>query len=236
MIDSNLTFIIQFLARDQLVAAKEEMKTRSAELQAVISSAGKLLLSGEIEELKFCMKAKIIRQLSPKQKVRIYELLRMLTIESNSENWFSVLFTDIQEFYARTGIKQNLRYSYLSKLTDAQFAAEFDEILWSNKRRTNLFRDLNSPVVNSKGQKIYDSLFEVLIAVIQSFHVSFIFKNKPKKKVYRKGYNDHGSLGSEFSKTLKQQSSDWSLNEEEQRRKKQVDDFHKFLLGLNGWI
>lgn len=236
MIDSNLTFIIQFLARDQLVAVKEVMKTRSAELQAVISSAENLIQSGKLEEIKFCTKAKIIRQLSPKQKIKIYELLRMLTIENNSDNWFSVLFSDVLEFYAKLGIKQNLRYSYLSKLTDAQFSYEFDELFWSNKRRTNYFRVLNSPVMDSENHKIYDNLFEVLIALIKSFHVVFIFKDHPKRKAFRKGYNDHGSLGSEFSKTLKQQSSDWSLNEEELKRKKQADDFHKLLLGLSGWI
>jgi hypothetical protein len=50
-------------------------------------------------------------------------------------------------------------------------------------------------------------MFQVLYEIIKTFTCHIIFKNKPKKKVFRKGYNDHGSLGSEFSTTFKATSS-----------------------------
>jgi hypothetical protein len=39
-------------------------------------------------------------------------------------------------------------------------------------------------------------------------------KQKPKKLQRHKGYRDHGSLGSDYSKTRKQQSTDWTVREE----------------------
>jgi hypothetical protein len=213
------------------------MKTRSAELQAVISSAGTRLFSGEIEEVRICTKAKIIRQLSPKKKILLYELVRMLALKhQGKENWFGILLADLEAFYAKTGINQNLRYLYLSNLSDNQFCYEMDTRLWGRRSRTNFFRLLNEPIVNNQNQVIYKNFFEVLNAIILGLHVEFTFKNHPKKKVYRKGYNDHGSLGSEYSRTLRQQSKDWSLCQTEQKRKDLINNYLDFFLGLNGWI
>lgn len=236
MINSNLAYLLQFLQRKELMFAKDLMKIRSAELQAVISSAEQKIFSGVLDEVKICVNNKIVRKLSIDQKILLYELITLLSLEESKQGWFAVLRIDLSELFSRLGIKQNYRYSYLSVLSDNQFAYRYDEILSVARARTNFFRRLRNPVKDDQDRVIYSDIYEVLYSIIKTTRVIFIYKNKPKKKVFRKGYNDHGSLGSEFSKTLKQQSSDWSLNELERKRQLNQENFTKFLLGFEGWI
>lgn len=236
MISSNLACLHRFLNRSELTVAKELMKIRSTELQAVMSSAGRPLSEGLVEEIKFQCKSKILRKLSTNQKILLYELVAILSLEE-PKSWFSLVFLDLQEFYAKIGIQQNLRYFYLSNLTENQLMYEIDCRLWNNKDRTNYFRNLRNPVLDSNNEKvIFSDMFQVLYEIIKTFTCHIIFKNKPKKKVFRKGYNDHGSLGSEFSTTLKQQAQDWSIKEQIEKREKERNDLLHFLLGLNSWI
>lgn len=84
-----------------------------------------------------------------------------------------------------------------------------------------------------KNEILLINLIEILSLLELRF--DFVLKRTPKVKQRRKGYNDHGSLGTELSQTLKQQSNDFyniQLHDLKQQEKQIKEDTLEFLKGL----
>jgi hypothetical protein len=172
------------------------------------------------------VKPSFVRDFSSEEKLFIYEVLRLASIENPQLRY---LVDDLQELLRKRGY-QHERYFYLTSLTDNQFSYELDcKVDRRNPSRRRYYRMLSTKF--GKKQLTLKEIIE------QYFFYDFIELNRPKakKKIRHKGYRDHGSLGSEFWKTRKQQSCDWSLRESEEIKNKRKMDFLSFLSGFGGW-
>lgn len=227
-INSNLSFAKDFIKPVVLDCTEVYQKTWSAENRVHYSSRLEQLINDEVALKDFIMTVKpsFVRDFSSEEKLFIYEVLRLAAVESPQ---LMYLIDDLQNLLKKRGY-QHERYLYLTSLTDNQFSYEMDcKLDYSNPSRRRYYR-----MLNTKFGKKQLTLKEILE---QYFFYDFIELNRPraKKKVRHKGYRDHGSLGSEFSKTLKQQSCDWSLRKLEEERNKKKIDFLSFLSGFGGW-
>lgn len=227
-INSNLSFAKDFIKPIVQDCTEVYEKTWSAENRVHYSSRLEQLIDSEVtfKDIIMTVKPSFVRDFSSEEKLFIYEILRLAAIESPQ---LMYLIEDLQNLLKRRGY-QHERYFYLQSLTDNQFSYEMDcKLDYSNRSRRRYYR-----MLNTKFGKKQLSLKEILE---QYFFCDFIELNRPraKKKIRHKGYRDHGSLGSEFSKTLKQQSCDWSLRELEEERIKRRSDLISFLTGFGGW-
>lgn len=108
-----------------------------------------------------------------------------------------------------------------------------DCYLWKPSQKRDFSRKINQKFLLNKKEI---TLRELISSPNIYFDFFVLPKRVPKEIQRHKGYRDHGSLGSEFSRTLRDQADDWSLREEEELREKEEADLHDFRLGLNGWI
>lgn len=227
MIHSNLTYAKQFLIPVVQTCTEVYKKTWSAENRVHYSSRlAEILDFNANKDIIISVKPSFMKDFGPKEKEFIYEIIRGISIEFPEVRY---LLEDLRELYRKRGY-QNDRYFYLESLTDNQFSYELDtKLLPKTKSRRIYYRKLSSKF--GRKQLTFDQILQ------EYFFTDFIELNRPKaKKVQRhKGYRDHGSLGSEFSKTLKQQSGDWSIRESEEHKKKKEQDLLDFLHSFAGW-
>lgn len=227
-LNSNLVFAQEFLKPIADFALEVYKKTWSAENRVHYSSRIEQLLEAGVEkDFIMTVNSKFVRDFSGKEKEFIYEIIRGSSIIYPELRY---LVEDLDQLLRKRGY-QNERYSYLSQLTDSQFAYEVDtKVFPKTKSRRTYYRKISMRF--GKKQLTIQEIIE------QYFFTDLIELNRPrpKKKVRHKGYRDHGSLGSEFSKTLKQQAGDWELRELEEKRRKRKEDLLEFLLGFAGWI
>lgn len=226
-INPNLCYAKSFISPIVQHCTEAYKKTWSAENRVHYSSRiASIIDTGSSKDIIITVKPSFVKDFSAKEKLFIYEVLRLASIEYPEIKY---ILDDLQNLLKKRGY-QNERYFYLNSLTDNQFSYEIDCLVdpGSTYRRI-YYRKLSC----NFGRKQL-SLEEVFN---EYFFTDFIELNRPraKRKQRHKGYRDHGSLGSEFSKTLKQQAGDWSIIEKEEQRRKQADDFLSFLSGLSGW-
>lgn len=225
--DSNLIFAQEFIDPIAKFALEAYKKTWSAENRVRYSSRVEELFDAGVEkDFIMTVKSNFVRDFSAKEKEFIYEILRGVTIV---EPCLRYILEDLDQLLRKRGY-QNERYFYLSSLTDNQFSYELDtKVLPNTKSRRTYYR--------KRSMKFGRKQLTLQEVFLQYFFTDIIELNRPRaKKTQRhKGYRDHGSLGSEFSKTLKQQSCDWSIREYEEQRKKEREDFLAFLSSFAGW-
>lgn len=226
-INSNLTFVKDFIEDIARHCDECFKKTWSAENRVHYSSRYETLLDNDIvKDFMIIINPKFMRDFSAKEKEFIYEILRLVSIEVPDLRY---LVDDLDRLFKQRSF-QNERYFYLSHLTDNMFAYELDVRLTpKHEYRRTYYRKLHSKF--GRKQLTLEEIFS------QYFFCDFIEVNRKraKKKVRHKGYRDHGSLGSEFSKTLRQQAGDISLMEAEAKRQKEKDDYLEFLRAFAGW-
>lgn len=229
MISENLYFLNSFLQEPdiQLIVGLESKLCPAEEIG--------LEYSREVEKDDSCnfeffiqLNPKILKELSPKEKIRIYEILRIFSLTELS-GW-KYIFDDYNNLLKKRGFRHE-RYLYLNSLPDSLFAYEIDCILTKGtKSRRNFYRK-----IHSKYQKNQSSLEEILL---KYFRLKVVKMNKKhnKRLVRHKGYRDRGSLGT-GDRTLDYDIySDIWVQEKERLRKKQTSDLLEFLAGLNGFI
>ena len=226
-INSNLHFAKVFVEPVVQKCTEAFKKTWSAENRVHYSSRiEQLFEAGEEKDFIMTVNSKFVRDFSATEKCYLYELLRLTSIEFPEIRF---ILDDLQNLLKRRGY-QNERYFYLSSLTDNQFAYEIDcKLTPKSPSRREYYRKRSTKF--GKKQLTLEEIID------KYFFTDIIELNRPraKRKIRHKGYRDHGSLGSEFSKTLKQQSCDWSLREKEEKKEKLRNDFLSFLLGFSGW-
>lgn len=182
------------------------------------------LLSGNYDVI-FRIDSKKLRNLSTKQELLLYILLRILK-QTDETGFLNVVFSDYNEYLIKKSFFNQPRYFYLQQLNEKQFNYEIDSELWNTKSRRHFYR-----VVNQKTKDGKDSI-DLLKEILLSCQFHLISKTRPKRTQRHKGYRDHGSLGSEFSRSQRQQiqSEEWrKICEREEKRKQ---DFLEFLRGL----
>lgn len=186
----------------------------------------KILLTQGATEVLITVKPSFMRDFSGKEKCFIYEVLRLASIEFPKIRY---LVDDLRNLFKQRNFQSD-RYFYLELLKDSFFAYEiFEKLTPGMESRRYYYR-----MLSSRFGKRRLTLQEVLS---EYFFTDIIELNrpKPKKKIRHKGYRDHGSLGSEYSRTLKQQSCDWSIKEAELQKKKRREDLINLLYGAGGW-
>lgn len=229
MIDSNLHLLRSFLTEIKNKINVEEIeKSGISELEVRCRSAEFLTkISTGNYDTEYRIQSKVLKKLSSRQKLEIYILLRILSQEE--ENSFCrLVFLDYKDYLTKITFTNNSKYFYLSYLSEKQFNYEIDTILWNKKSKEKYFSYLNQKFPNYE----YKNLFEILKEILLSFKLFLTEKHRPKKVQRHRGYRDHGSLGSDFSRTLKQQSNseEWKkICEEAEKEKK---DYLQFLLGM----
>jgi hypothetical protein len=169
---------------------------------------------------------KVLKELSPDEKVRIYEILRIFSLTDLS-GW-KYIFEDYNNLLRKRGFRHE-RYLYLNSLSDSLFAYEIDCILTKGyPSRRNFYRR-----IFSKYQKNQTSLKDLLLKYFRVKIVK-INKKRPKRLVRHKGYRDRGSLGTSDRILEHDIQTDVWLREKENLRKKHLEDFIEFLHGFNG--
>lgn len=201
-----------------------EVRYNSREFEEKVSSGN--------FETEFRISTKKLKYLGSEYKLYTYIILRLLSIRNDNQGYYGIIFEDYCNYLNKKTFSNNERYFYLSSLEDNMFCYEIDTVLFHQKSRRNFYRILYTRIPQRNNIR----LVELIVEIINSGTLLILPKKRPKRLQRHKGYRDHGSLGSEFSKTLKDQSSDWRIREEEEKEKKKQQDFIQFLLGLNGFI
>lgn len=233
MISSNLAFVQQFLTTIRnKIDVQEIEKNGISELEVRYNSREfeSKLQSGKYDVVSR-IDPKVLRNLTSTQKMNIYIMLRLLVQECDS-GFLRMVFSDYKEYLTKRTFFNNDRYFYLSSLTDSMFNYEIDTLLWNNKSKRDLYRKLSQ----REQQQNNKNTFELLEEILSSYQFSLIEKHRPKRVQRHKGYRDHGSLGSDFSKTLKQQANSAEWKEICEKAEKEKQDFLNFLWALHGWI
>lgn len=233
MISSNLAFVQQFLTTIRnKIDVQEIEKNGISELEVRYNSREfeSKLQSGKYDVVSR-IDPKVLRNLTSTQKMNIYIMLRLLMQECDS-GYLRMVFSDYKEYLTKRTFFNNDRYFYLSSLTDSMFNYEIDTLLWNNKSKRDLYRKLSQ----REQQQNNKNTFELLEEILSSYQFSLIEKHRPKRVQRHKGYRDHGSLGSDFSKTLKQQANSAEWKEICEKAEKEKQDFLNFLWALHGWI
>lgn len=228
MIDKNLYFVTEFLKPILTFAQQEFERVWSADNRVRYTSRLAELLELGVDKVTIIsIKPEFVKDFSGKEKVFIYTILRLLSIQDQR---FGYLLFDLQELLRKRGFDSD-RYFYLQSLTDAQFAYELDcKVDKRNPERRYFYRQLSGKFGRNQVS------FQELLSEYFFNDIIELYRRLAKRRTRHKGYRDHGSLGSEFSKTLKQQSSDWSLRESEEQKKKSRQDLIEYLQAFSGWI
>lgn len=233
MIDSNLHLLRSFLTEiknkinveeiEKSGISELEVRCRSAEFLSKISTGN--------YDVECRIHSKVLKKLSSRQKLEIYILLRILS-QDEKNKICRLVFLDYKNYLTKITFTNNSKYSYLSYLSENQFNYEIDSILWRKQSKEKYFSYLNQRFSNYENKNVFDILIEILL----SYKIHLIERSRPKKVQRHRGYRDHGSLGSDFSRTLRQQSQSGEWKEIIEREEREKRDYLQFQLGLAGWI
>lgn len=223
--------LVQFEQRvlSQFDRSFEEVKL--SQVQIHYSSRAERLFSGQFDS-EFIFSQKLLKLVKGSEKVFLYIIARIVKLREESF-LYSLFLERLEDFYKRSNLQANERYFYLSSLSDEMFCYEIDSILWNQKSRRDFYRKINTPIGNYKKEKV--SLIQFYQKLLESFDIKLVPKQTPKKKVRHKGYRDHGTLGSDISRTNRNQRGDWELVQKEQAKQADKDNLLNFLWGFGGW-
>jgi hypothetical protein len=201
---------------------RETERIRSSELQASIALSLETEIGSEDYSVEyeypdnsFELDSKELRKmyLSLTAKHKYFFLLVLRDYSIWSGDWLAkYIFLELVDL----SIKKNITESgfILSVITcsENRFLYTLSEQLQDRRQRQVLSSVLNDDLCCKEGKKSWEWLFLNIFSLIgiTKFH-----RSEPAKVQRKKGYRDHGSLGSEFSRTLRQQSSDYSVLERE---------------------
>lgn len=226
-IDANLVQVRAFLSRVYEVIGPEVLKlTSPSELEASIFSVCNEEFDFENKELTIRLDYRKLKKLSSKEKLFIYILLRLLSLDRPDN--FKTSFFLFDEYLEKINFLENDEYFYYKHITDNQFLYIFDVKLDKKHCFNNTCRILYSKLGNTiQGKYSLESIF--LQFLLPRPFVTL--KTKPKRLIRHKGYRDHGSLGTELSRTLKDQSSDYTFREREEELERERQEIESFLEG-----
>lgn len=179
--------------------------------------------SGE-KIVSFDFNKKSLRALNQKEKFCLYIFLRYSLNQINDEFQKSQI-EDIVNYLKKINSGSEI-ISVLSELNQNYFNNWIYDYFFEKKNRRIFFSTLIGK------QKKQLSLLERLLSGQFLVKLKISVPPKPKKKVFRKGYRDHGSIGSGFSQIRREELKDVFLREAERERIKRTKDSLQFLLGF----
>lgn len=236
MINSNLVFAQEFYDTFVEPFYQQMLKNWSAELQGPDSSRVQTLLSRTSDfEIEYRIKTKKLKKLNIEQQIYFYIFIRMMLIQHPNDALCSLILEDFTNWFIKIYQKQILLFEIIRNYSDNQLIYHMDEILWNQKNKRHLFRILYSKISVNNTEKW--TLFDYLRSSDCLPLPVLIKKPKPRQKVWHKGYRDHGSLGSDFSKLLKEQSRTkeyQNIIEQEEKKKQDPIDFLSGFLNVRG--
>lgn len=229
MLHSNLHKVIQLFDEHLCVLADAVRETWAAEEWVRYNPTGQEAqrLEDATFEFEYRIKTKKFMKLSQRERLFCYKILRIMAIQTQDSLLQYILF-DIES--CKRIFENSDEYFYLSSLSDSQFAYEIDtEIMYHGER---FYGQYFQKYRISKQQEL--SIYQIFTEILVPIRID-IRKQKPQRAQRHRGYRDHGSLGSELSRTRKDQSQDWSIKEAEEQRKIRKQQFLDLLLGFAGW-
>lgn len=213
---------------------RETEKIRSSELQASIAFSlqtitGSGMTEYEYYDNSFELDSKEVKQLylklTSRQKFFLLLLLRDYSIWSG--DWLAkFIYTELVDLSITKNIIESGYILSVISCTDKRFSYTLNEQLQDNRQRQIFSTVYNDKILNTKSKKTWPWL---LSSIIASITITKYCRPEPVKVERHKGYRDHGSLGSEFSRSLRQQSSDYSVLEKEQELQR------AYLIKLRQW-
>lgn len=194
-------------------------KLAPEKLEAI--SQGLLLIDTQIRK-------KPLRQLNSKEKFSLYVYLRIVkeNFEYSSviQLWLENTLSELEKLQSGSEMIR-----IISQLDKVHFNIWIHEFFLDKGRRRIFFSSIYGK--KKRGQEEI-SLYQRILK--DEFGLKFIFENprKPKPKVFRKGYRDHGSLGSDQSKLNKEISWDVWFQQKIKDLEKQRKDTLNFIIGM----
>jgi hypothetical protein len=178
--------------------------------------------------LEYRINTKDFMKFTSKERLFFYKIIRLLRIYTDHKNTIvNYIYFDLTNH--KRFFENNLEFSLLEKLTDEMFAYKLDTELMYHPSQIygQYFQQYTKKGINEN--KSFTIVY--VFCKILTPRPIYLSKTKPKKKVFKRGYRDHGSLGSEISKTLKDQSRDYTITEKEIAKKKMIQDLTELYLG-----
>lgn len=205
-------------------------KTWSSELKVRYSSREVQARLAEHRQVEFRVRSKTIQNLSSKEKLNFYILARLLSISCGKT--YSAFFLDFNQLLKKLGFSNNPKYYYLEHLRDSFFLWEIEVYLWNERTNRNFHRQINQISKKYNGKRFLEYFKSVLLETTFVVLPSI----RPRKLVRHKGYRDHGALGSEYSRTLREQTQSDEWKKITRAKEKESQDRLELTLALAGWI
>jgi len=193
-----------------------------------------LLCEGKVT-MEFVVKKRNFARLSGKEKLYTYFIARLLEkkFEGETLTYLTQEWIDQIKELSNQYLKFNEFFSVIHQMTNNELILFLLDYLYVPGRQREFFSILLGRNKDKEGRNI-PNLLEKLDKLLLHFEPIFVTLRSPKRKQFRKGHRDHNSLGSEISRTIREQSQspEWDLVCEEER--KQEDVYLNFLRGFTG--
>lgn len=227
---SSYSIVIE-LSTKFLILQRELVKNWSPELQAhdtLTPEMLNLIAAGERIET-FEVDQRALKNLETKEKITLWIYLNLirsldLPLQDISVYWLDSLISKLKTLLTGSDL-----VSTISLLSRQRFILWFEEFITSENNRRIFFQNLYGKNWNRKGL----SLFDLLLSGKLFLHHRIKTPSTPKKKQFRKGYRDHGSLGSEIARIRQEEEKDIWIQDSLQRKKKEQEDLLRL---IEGWI
>lgn len=173
---------------------------------------------------------KVVRLLTGTEKLKFYTIIRIGYLLGQKR--LGLVLDDLTSLFNSRLSKEMKEYFYLSALDDKKFLEEIEARLNpNNPTRRDFFRYINSKVLIGK------ELVDPYQVIIEYFRLELYVQKKKKKrrKVFRKGHNDHGSLGNTDQKLLKAEG-EYVYKHEVLIEEKERDVIHEVRALLGGIV
>lgn len=193
-----------------------------------------LLQEGKVT-MEFVVKKRNFARLSGKEKLYTYFIARLLEKKYEDETlpYLTQLWIEQIKELSNNYLKFNEFFSVIQRTTNNEFILFILDYLYDPGKQREFFSILLGRNKDNEGRNI-TNLLEKLDKFLLHIEPIFVTLRSPKRKQFRKGHRDHNSLGSEISKTIREQSQspEWDLACEEER--KQEDVYLDLLRGFTG--
>lgn len=183
----------------------------------------KQINSGE-RQIFFDFNKKSLRALNQKEKFCLYIFLRF-SLNSIDNEFQKSQIEDIVRYLKKINSGSEI-ISVLSELNQNYFNNWIYDYFFEKKNRRIFF----STFIGKQKKQL--SLLEKLLSGQFFLKLRISVPPKPKRREFRKGYRDHGSIGSGYSQVQKEELKDVFLQEAERKRAKRARDTLQFLKGF----
>lgn len=227
------TFIDEFLSSvvDPTLEALKKFSSSERQVYCKITSerSSELASGNSVIELKSSRKN--YRKLNSKQKWCLFVLLSFLKYYRKKEvSEYYYLLIELEAWIEKD--LQNVDYFTVAHKLGETYQCKYLLELYTTKEYMK--RYLFSEFLGKNSSQIDQSLLSFLPELFARIRYNKL--PKAARKVFRKGYRDHGSLGTEFSKTLKEVTLSDEYQEILRKRDEERDFSDDTIAFIKGWL